>query len=251
MSRAPKLPDWWAPLEVRLQRLDNTRNELRELMQSWNDRLVLERFSLAEAYQSGRVGIALVVDIGRAVRGDHGPTRQEQIAVGAGSRYVIVVSNHLNDEFCYGLGGNQQPMFVGSVQLIEPAELATARIYEIGDDSGDIRSMPLYLSVVFFAYQRLPVAVYRKGRRFRIYPEWPQNIGGEIVQGRAQVVNRVSNEHGDRNSGDFSESRSDEFKRCLSALSVYVSPGSVAVHCDQIMAPTLNLLDVLVGPFDL
>lgn len=32
MSRASQLPSWSVPLEVRLQRLDDTRNKLRELM---------------------------------------------------------------------------------------------------------------------------------------------------------------------------------------------------------------------------
>src|SRR3954470_10216698 len=43
-----------APLDVRLQRLPDTRNKLRELNQRWNNRLVLEGLSFPEAYLDGR-----------------------------------------------------------------------------------------------------------------------------------------------------------------------------------------------------
>jgi hypothetical protein len=68
MNLAGKLPLWWAPLEVRLQRLNNTHYKLQQLMQRWNNRLILEGLSFRETYLDGRITVALIMQVGGAIR---------------------------------------------------------------------------------------------------------------------------------------------------------------------------------------
>jgi Thiamine pyrophosphate enzyme, C-terminal TPP binding domain len=59
-----------APLEVRLQRLSDIRYKLRELLERWNNWLVLKWLSFSEAYLNERVAVASVVKIGSAPRSE-------------------------------------------------------------------------------------------------------------------------------------------------------------------------------------
>ena len=47
-----------------LQFVDGAANEFRQLAKRWDNRVVLEGFSLSELYLDGRIAIALVVDVG-------------------------------------------------------------------------------------------------------------------------------------------------------------------------------------------
>jgi len=53
----------FASEEVRRQRFNDICNKLRELKESWDNRLVLEKMSLLEGYLQQRLGIGLIVEI--------------------------------------------------------------------------------------------------------------------------------------------------------------------------------------------
>jgi hypothetical protein len=107
--------------EVRRQRIDDTQRKLGEIFECWNDRLVLEKVSLAEAYINGRISIGVIVQISGAPFGDAASVHHDaEVMAGERPRAVLVyeVQAGADGEFEY----QDQAMLVEVVQLIESPE---------------------------------------------------------------------------------------------------------------------------------
>ena len=240
-----------APLDVRLQRLPDTRNKLRELNQRWNNRLVLEGLSFPEAYLDGRFAIALVVEVcGAATAGRHAIREEEQ----EGWRHrdssgrVVFVINANDLDFRHGDGCDQQPVFIDTIQMVKPNKLATIRAYEISNDLRDVGGDSLYFSVTRLRHQRLPILIYREACGFGVIPKRTQDRDGHIIQGCSQVVGGITNDRGE--GVGFNRWR-DDIKTRLSGLRVSVYPNTVRASIEISGNPEFQISDVLVGPFNL
>jgi hypothetical protein len=58
-----------------LQCINHIRDELRKLIERWNNRLILEVLSFVESYVPGRIAIALIVEIVPSARRGPLPSR--------------------------------------------------------------------------------------------------------------------------------------------------------------------------------
>ena len=122
-----------APSEIeRVKRFDNARNNLRELLEGWNNRLLWRSF--VEKYIEGRM--TLVLNLG-ARRETHGRSRalmgsdkKDTVNCSVGVLHLHVANGRYLPEW------NQEPMFVGDVHFVNSDKgviPSVVRLY-VGDD---------------------------------------------------------------------------------------------------------------------
>jgi hypothetical protein len=150
-------------------------------MQRWNNKLILEGLSFREAYLDGRIAVALIMQVGGAIRRQPPTKGQHEQGSPWNIRNVVLIINAPNGELCIAHDGYHKPVLVVSIKLIEPNELASIAVYQISYDQSDVRCTSLYFFVMRLTYQRLPVYVYRKGGPLWISSEGPQNFSPNII----------------------------------------------------------------------
>ena len=156
-----------------LECLHDARDELRELMERWNHRLVTKGdFSLREAYLKGHITIALELEIA----GEGGRSHLSRFSPKGAERegsLLSLVSNegYGRDRIC----GDEESMFVGIVEFVEAAQrvvpsLAWVRPYLIHNQIDNVGASQLYRSVVDSLYKLIPRLPHRKFRALRMSP---------------------------------------------------------------------------------
>lgn len=242
------------PEAMRLQRVDHTSDELRKLMEGWDNRLSRRRLSLPEAYLDGRMVIALIVEVGAASSPDHSRRLPSDAPEGAPDegRRIIVVLNRLEANLCDKDGWNKQGVFVHPVELIERQQTvpSAVRFLEIGNDLGDVGRCPLYRSVMTLTFKRLPVFVDGEMQvGVRDGPRCAGSFMGDIVQRGSQVVYSIPDDLRPT-AWEVAKGGSHEH-RWMPGLRVSLHPDRVGARLEVAGKPFLKLSDVLVGPFDL
>jgi hypothetical protein len=251
-----------------LQFIDGAANDFRQLAKRWDNRLVLEGFSLSELYLDGRIAIALVVDVGLCADPGfsrylgHGPIgrgdshKHKDSTRGRTRRVILLILSDSDNEMSgFGERRDKQPMLIHSVKTIEgkKSRISPGLIwfYDISNFQREIGRDSLYKSVLWGIYEGLPRIVQREVSEGRIiYPASDNDRGGNVVKGCAEIVDSVSDDGRDI----FREADRALHMDCMaiaSGILILVGHNGIDVSLDQIAEPRFKLLDVLVGPFDL
>lgn len=229
--------------------LHDARDDLRELMQRWDNRLVFEGLSLPEEYAKGRLSIVCYVELGG--RGDRvEPTafshKEGQIL----KPVVVIVMRAYSAELRDGNNRNEQPMLVYNVQLMEgPQRIipSLVRLYDVKNQITDVLPRHLYFSTIQRAYKFLPrISYWKIGVPSTRATGFDDNLASHEIEGCAQIVDSIANYQGNIAGQGFRVEREDILP---SSVRVYLQ--TVEVCFEEGNEGRVKLLDVAVGPFDL
>jgi hypothetical protein len=229
------------------------RDKLHQLVQRWNNRLKGERLSFAEDYISGRLAIAFIVLSSFGVGGGKSSGQNEDRVGGEIVRTIFVV-NAKDAHFCHGTDSDQEPVFVGPVEVIQTNKkiASVVRAFIIGNYFSQLRGESLYFSVSRLIYQRLPVFIYREGGFYRVFPCRNVDGSGDVIEGASEVMDGVTDNAGQIVSGTLKSRASNaNAAAILTRLRISANRDGVNVKVLEGMEPSLYIEDVLVGPFDL
>ena len=264
-----KEPSFWplAPLAVRLKRVDDTINKLRQLSQRWDNRLVLEGFPLTKLYLDGRVAIALIVDVSGGAGpdvsspldnspiGGHNSTDGENRAWRNRRRVLfLILSDANNNVIGDNDRGDEHAVLLHSVKLVESNETRVApslvRFYDISNYQREIGRGSLYKSVTTGSYEVVPVATKREIGSFSDSRLAFKNLSGDEIKGCTEIVNDIPNDRGN----NFRKALGSNYRDMVafaSGSAILVGASGINVLLDKASEPRFKLVDVLVGPFDL
>jgi hypothetical protein len=143
-------------------------------------------------------------------------------------------------------------MFVSNVNCVKSAEMVIASdvwLYNVDNHIDDALGRDLYLSAVNGGYQFLPSI-----------PDWKpdvltvaaglsgDDVGSEQIEGRAEIVQRVAH---DERHALRQLARHLEVETATTRVRVLVDTNGVKVSLGESIQNTVQLCDVLVGPFNL
>jgi hypothetical protein len=235
-----------------LEIVNDARDDLRHLMQRWDDRLTFQNLSFVEKYLEGRLSVVLDVEITGCRYGfEYSALANNERHVDDSVSLVVlsVYAIQLRDrEKRY-----QQSMFIGNIELIEGAENivpSRVRLYPIQNQIDDISASSLYASTINSTFKFLPCLIERESRVFgRDSPGPNDNLASHEVKGGSQVVDGVPNHQGNFLGNAFGHFKLEDI---VSFISIFLDVKAVKVCLDKEgCKDRVKLLDVLIGPFDL
>jgi hypothetical protein len=246
-----------AALEQSTKSINQSGNKLHQLVKRWNHRLILKRLPFAEEYINGRLVIAFVVLSSTGIDGGSRAAGQHQHCASGEVVRTIFVVNAKNASFCHNSDNDQEPVFVGSIEVIHRDQkvASTVRAFIVSDNYREIGGESLYFSVLRLTYQRLPVLIYREGGFFRVCSRGEVNCSSNVVQGAAKIVDCVSDHAGQILGGQPPEGRifyaNTAAAAILSCVKISTDLDGVYVSLSVGLQPSFYIEDVMVGPLDL
>jgi len=247
-----------APIEVLssgeiclLDCLHDARDELRQLMQRWDNKLTFENLSLVEKYGEGRCSVVLKLDVasGRCYYVQYSARTDTKCAVykPRTTDYRVHISKFSNRHDWY-----QELVFVSNVESVESAKgiiPSLVRLYGVKDEIYDVGTCDLYFSTINSSFKFLPRIFDWEMRPLGRYSaSHGHNIAGHDVQGGAQVMDGIADDERyftRQRLGHF------EFEDVASRIRLFIDAHSAEVGLDECAKYPVKLIDVLVGPFDL
>lgn len=236
-----------------LKRSNNTGNDLRKLMESWDGRFLVKGSALAEDYINHRFAIALVVEVSAAFWANQSNriTPNPQRAGRVGGR-IIIILDYCQLPVVADTHHRKQTMLVHPVKLVQRNQLVTSavRLLHFDDDFSKVRSGALYRSEFTFAYKRIPIIVDWEVYSLVCFSSCGQDdLVCDVVEGGSQIVNDVA--HYWRHSGEQTEIAGAVNEMESPGLRVFLYGDKVAADFSVGVDQFFKLSDVLVGPFDL
>lgn len=232
--------------------LYDARDELRELMQRWDNRLTLKKLNILESYHQGRLRVALHLNVAG---------HPEYACFSAWPTPSSAVSKPRRPpDSC--LGDDQsgaekywqnQAVFIDNVQVVESVQLgiipSSVWLYDILDEGNNLRRDSLYCSIsngLFTFLPRFPTREARScGGRSTAQAD---KLVGNMVEGDAQVVDDVTNIQ--RNPFGYLIGHL-KHQGGLPCLRVLLDIHTVKVSRRECREHVIEVTDVLIGPFDL
>ena len=225
-------------------------DDLRKTYQRWDDLLALERLPLSEAYSEGRLSVVLKLSLsGQACH----------YAEYRASRYFEGAVLHLDPpdnerHVCKGGHGDhrkQQEVLVRDVHLVDGAERIVPSLvrFDLIDNGGDDGlARHLYRSTLNGCFHFL----FRVPNRKLDVPARPigpvDNLADHKIEAGSQIVNGVAEDQRDA-IGDGG--CHPELKDVLSSVRILLDSKTAKVSFDEGVERGIQLVDVLIGPFDL
>src|SRR2546425_8639441 len=235
------------PLSAGEQRLldclHDARDQLRELMQRWDNRLTGEE-SVAEEYIKGRLSIGFQMKLGDIATEPHAARDRGKSDGGA----IVLSVKHRK-----GNGWDQQSVLVHLVEVVQSANglipsLASIGLYLINNQVDDVCTSNLYRSVMNGAYKLLSGVAYWESNILNRSAGVGDNIVGHMIKRSPQVVDCITDDQWD---GLWHRFRDVEFHRALTRLRVFLGANTIKVTLQEGDNLLLQIEDVLIGPFDL
>lgn len=230
--------------------LDDAADNLRNLWERWENRPTLENVSFVEKYSEGRFSVILHFEfLGTryqvsARSRSHGKTAIDQ-TVGSDSSIYMIQSDDRNQRY-------QQPVLVHNVELIQcdkgiiPSRI---RLDGIVDQIKNVFPNKLYFSTLENIFKFVPVFGDGEIKVMRGFLSGHRNnFKCNMVKGGTEIVNGVSDEQ-----RDPARDRNDHLKleQIISGIQVFLDAKLVKIAMTEFFKKNAQLLDVLIGPFDL
>jgi hypothetical protein len=231
-----------------LEFIHNSRGQLIELFERWDNSLTFESISVAEEYAKGRLSIVCYVELGGS-----GERLNFSTLADYKSRvndFIVVVIMRANTSQSSDRNNwDQQPMLVHDVPLVKtPQGLIPSLVWFdfIDDQVTDDVSGYLYFSTMDGFYKFVSRVADREiGIPGWDFPRHGNNFTGHEVQGGSQVMDNVAN-----NQRNFPWKRLGVERQDIIPREVIVDMQTVEIGFKKCSKTSLKLLDVLVGPFD-
>lgn len=246
------MPDF-VPPEIRRKRIDDTKHQLRQVQERWDNRLILERESLFEAYLDGRICIGLVVKMGggafldgASVTEDTNPMRGER------------ASGILIYEFDSGLKRvttkYDRSMLVEVIEFIECPKgkiSSLVRLYRIDNKLAKVGTDLLFKSEIDGLYKFFPRFMHGEVgvSTIGISSHVADNFGHRVVKRASEVVNSVTDDNAKPVDGECAGG--PEIKAEIASLRISIDEMSVTFRPQKALNPGLRVTDVLIGPLNL
>lgn len=234
-----------------LDNRDRICDQFRQLEERWNNRLVLEGLSLAEAYGEGRLAIALVMGVRPATYGGGPSSRKNDECTWTERARSVAFVYTVDVKRSDGSEWDQRSMLVHTVQLIEGREQTISpsgiRLYLIRQDLSYDGCVSLYKYILTGIHHRLPVIVHREISSGPISPVSIDHSTDHNIQSRPKVMRGVSDD-----SANFAAHRCPELE-CIFTRGTLIQVSESYIHVvpDESSLKRFQLLDVLVSPFNL
>ena len=230
--------------------LDGARDELRQLMQRWDNRLTLERLTFAERYREGRLAVALELEFaGHRQHIYFTACVDSKGAIGECRRSCTTVDVRQRGN----ADNRRQPeMFVTDIQAVQDEDGITipslVRLYDVEDQSNDIGASHLYLSAIKGGFQFLPVGTDWELDVFRAAPGAFDEFDRHVVKHGAKVMEDVA-----KPQLDFIGYwlRHCERQDVNARIRIVLDRQTVRIRLQEFGELPIKLVDVLIGPFDL
>lgn len=219
----------------------------RELHERWDNRFTRYWESRAEGYVKGRLQLLVVFDMGML----------------AGKRQRFHALCEALQEPCHRriarrdviLNGNELVMFTDNVEVVQRAKKRVPSVIwaKRAEFLDDIWSGKAYLSCFDGRVKSIRAFGERKldevggfGPRLAAH-----QVVHEHVEGRAQVVDRVTNDRAEYAGEPLADDQRNRIHRVLDTWIVVMEHHAVRVALDESVDPLAVLVDVCLGPINL
>lgn len=239
-----------------LDTIDSATDEMREIAERWQNRLTVERHTIAENYADGRLSLICDLNIlvpdtrifGRCGVDDRPLNDCEVFA----SAVFAVNSPNVRNVFLR----NQEPMLVFNVECIKTPEgfstPSLVRLYGIHDEVEDGFGNPLPLlfqSTIDGVYKFIPALADREtGVGVAGCSGLELNIAHNEIKRTSEIVDSVANSKQDFFGRGLIHA---DLKNAISSLRIVLDQDTVRASVGELSRLSVKIVDVLVGPFDL
>jgi hypothetical protein len=233
--------------------IDRASDEMREIAERWQDRLAVEGHTIAENYAEGRLSIILDLHISAPIAGDRMGLSADESPflnreVFASAVYTCDVPNK-RDIFL----GNQQPVLVFDVEGVQSPDGITTpsfvRLYGIHDKVDDVFGGLMFQSTVDGVYKFLPGVANWKCRTMMTFPSSVElNVADSVIKRGPEVVNSIT----DGEKDGFCNILGDgNVQRAIRSVRIVLDQNTVNASAMKDSGLNVQVVDVLIGPFDL
>jgi hypothetical protein len=235
-----------------LDTVNNTTDEFRQLMKRWQNRLTLHGQSVVEKYKQGRISLICDIEV-PVLRAIHvatpaasceNPSVNEQFLA-----FLVYSANVAHSTDLHNW--KQKPVLIEDVEIVQGPQgviPSFVRFYDIHDEVADCWRGFMYQSAIYGGYKIIPTSSHREPSLVitSLQPGKDDIVNSE-VQGRFQIMQGVAN---DERKIVWNGLFYVNLKRLISSLRITIDANSVRVWCET-DHPTVKIIDVLLGPFNL
>ncbi|HEY2966986.1 MAG TPA: hypothetical protein VGK75_01355 [Casimicrobiaceae bacterium] len=236
---------------VRLEQIDGFANKFRELMERWENRLVIGRQSLAKQYTEGRFTVILEfkrrIPWGNAT--SHNSLTFSESAANGSARYspIFFPSGVFEIGACTSKPHHwdQELVFISNVQTVKGPDGVIPSwmgLYNIQQNRGNFREL-IYYSMLNGLCKFLP-AIHSGKVETPVLDSFAEHE----IQSRSQVVNCISS---DKRDFIWNGLQKSDCETMLSSFGVFLFGENIEVRLEEFVKTRLELADVLVGPINL
>jgi hypothetical protein len=235
---------------------NNAANQLRELIQDYEDRLTFE--NIAKCYLKAKIWIVIAL---RAVFRDHsekffavferaGNVNESSSECVMGK--ALNRNDSLSNKYC-GIDrgeGDQQPMLVNNVQSVQPPEGIIPSLVRFEDFNQIERRLAGTLQFSNkFGLKSFPVLENgESGRIIRRPAACFDQLPSQVIETGAEIVNGVPNDERNAVGRRVSDA---ELYDSIAGLQIIISDRLICVGFTERPAFGTEVVEVLFGPFDL
>ena len=253
-----------APASLRVSRceknlldaVNGAANEMREIAQRWQDRLTVERHSIAENYADGRLSLICDLNILAPEAGVDRDAGMNHCPLGHSEVFATAIFAVDRSDVRNVFLRDQEPVLVFNVESVKsPEGLAfpsLVRLYGIHDEIEDGFGSPLPLlfqSTVNGVYKFIPGRADRKvSVRVSRSGSLEFNVAHHEVKRASEIVDRIAD--GEKHSiwGGFTRA---DLEEAISSLRIVLDRDIVRASVGELPRLPVKIVDVLIGPFDL
>ncbi|SRR6266566_2847484 len=232
----------------------DARHELRELYERWEHRLTPYNFlSVAEQYVKGRLTVALDVDFSGRPNESHLPGTARDTEGAINQPIAVLVYSIHAVEGDHRQDGNEQPVFVGDVEMVQRVQRialpSLVGLYDVDNEPCELGQRSLYRSAIDGRYQFLPRLADCEPR-MAILSEVcaTADFPLHIIERRTEVVNAVADVQGNHRGDRLPQS---ELEAIVAGIRVFFYAQTAKVSLNESANERIHVRDVLIGPYDL
>jgi len=236
-----------------LEAIESAADEMRQISKRWQDRATVERHTVAENYAEGRLSLIcdlhiLVPDTGvdGAAGRMEGPFRYHEVFCTAVFAVNVPDIHHV-------FPSDQQPVLILDVENVQSPEgfssASRVWLYPLHDVIDDCFGGLLFQSSIDGDYKFVPRFVKGKlGEPVSTSQRRELHIANGKVESARKIVNRVP----DDQKNVFRNSLiSTDLEKAISGLRIIIDQNTVRAAFVEVSGLQVEIIDVLIGPFDL
>jgi hypothetical protein len=237
---------------VRLERLNDSSDKLRELMERWDNRLTFKGLSFIERYLKGSLKFLAVFDILRGGETHH----YHAILYRAKSDTF-----HFDDKLVslrYGdirhsniiEYGNQHLVLVRNVEIMNGTKrfIPSFVRFEPANDIDDIWAGSIYISLFNHMIKVIPTSSEREINTVNIGTVEPNKVAGKKVKRSSKIMNGVSDKTGAITWSPFSD---PDARNLFTTFRAIINDNNIRISFQECGDFRVQIRDVALGPFNL
>ena len=232
--------------------LNDAADHMSQLLERWENRLILQGQSLVEEYEQGRLTLVCDLDVSMArkwsdasLRGSENPKINSNFLASVVLKAKVTQHADVHD-------WKQEPMLVNDVEFVQGPEgviPSVVRFYGIHDEVRDCFGGLMYQSALDGSYKFIPSFSKWESAMVIITPKATENnLINCNVERPLEVVEGISDHE---RSVSWKSFRFLVAKNIFPSLRGFIDNDVVEVTFLEIQNAVVKVTDVLLGPFDL